>query len=59
MLRAHEINSPKLEHRPRYWWFVTKPDGSTFHMRASEWLMAEYYGKAGWPYKQTRMNVAE
>lgn len=51
MLRAHEPNAPRFTPRPQYWWIITHPDGSTFRKRASVWFMAEYYGKADWPYE--------
>ena len=38
-------------------WVVTRPAGLdgreelVFEMTASSWFMAEYYGRAGWPYE--------
>lgn len=50
MLQAHETMPKTKWHTPE-WWIVTRPDGATFTMFTSKEFMAEYYGKASWPYE--------
>ena len=52
MLQAHEVNIPRIKWHTPEWWIVTRPDGTTFTTFTSKEFMAEYYGKAGWPYER-------
>ena len=52
MLQAHEVNTPRIKCHVPEWWVVTRPDGTQFTMFTSKEFMAEYYGKANWPYER-------
>lgn len=56
---CYDFNQPIIHTNARLTWLVTRPDGHTFTMQGSQWLMDEYYGKAGWTYVTINTGRAE
>ena len=56
MVNESYEDNRRLPPRQRFLWRVTRPDGKSFTIRASEWLMETYYQAANWHYE--RIGVA-